>query len=136
MLFDSFPGHHVFSHLQVPKPSVSFHFVPISCAPEFAHGVKLRASDFTPGSRQAARPFLLDLTVNRSAACRARVKQSVAQCVGLQASGYCSMPLGSIRSSKKWQASLSAKMTTCTMLLGRAYCASAVGDFPIATSGG
>ena len=50
--------------------------------------MNLRSSDFTPGSRQAARPFLLDLTVNRSAACRARVKQSVAQCVGLEATGY------------------------------------------------
>jgi hypothetical protein len=61
MLFDSVPGHHVFSHLQAPKPSVSFHFVPISGAPELAHGTKLRANDCTPGPPLSSPAFFLPI---------------------------------------------------------------------------
>jgi len=39
---DSVPGHHLFNKLQTLKTSVSFHFVPIPGASNFAHGVKLR----------------------------------------------------------------------------------------------
>ena len=63
---DSVPGHLVFNHLQTPKTTVSFHFVPIPGAPEFARGMKLRLNEFTPGSRSAARPFPLDVIVDRS----------------------------------------------------------------------
>jgi len=39
---DSVPGHLVFNHLQTFKTAVSFHFVPIPGASNFAHGAKLR----------------------------------------------------------------------------------------------
>jgi hypothetical protein len=39
MLTDSVPGHLVFNHLQTFKTALSFHFVPIPGAPEFAHGM-------------------------------------------------------------------------------------------------
>ena len=55
MLTDSVRGH-----------LVSFYFVPIQGAPEFAHGMKLRSNDFTPGSPSAARLFPLDAIVDRS----------------------------------------------------------------------
>ena len=55
---DSVPGHLVFNYLQTFETAISFHFVPIPGAPEFARGMKLRSNDFTPGVRSAARLFL------------------------------------------------------------------------------